>query len=249
MQYTLKQKRNITLLLALVPFLMGIGIDLYVPSLPAIAHDYQVDNTLVQLTISIYMLGYALGQIFLGVISDSLGRKKVILFSGVFYTLISLLSAYSSDISILILLRFLQGIGIAGLGVVARAIATDCFQDLDLTKAMATFSLSWALGPILGPFIGGYIQDYFNWQVDFYLFAVYGGVISIFIAMTLPETQHEVVSMNFSNILQRFKMILLDPIFLLGSLVASLAYSVLVIFNVIGPFLVQDILKYSAIDY
>ena len=240
----LQDKKNITILLITIPFLMGIGIDLYVPSLPSIANYFQVTHAYVQFTIAAYMFGYGLGQLFLGVLSDSLGRKKIILYSGFFYTLISYISVYSPTISLLILCRFLQGIGISGLGVVARAIATDCFKnsEINLAKAMATFSLSWAIGPIVGPWIGGYIQHYFNWQANFYAFAFYGLLLCVFMLTSLPETHRELIPFNFSNIKNNFKNILLNPIFLLTLCVASLAYSVLVIFNVIGPFLIQDIL-------
>jgi len=164
------QKRAISVFLHLVAFLMGIGIDLYVPSLPAIADYFNATSHAVQITIGIYMFGYAIGQLFLGILSDSFGRRKIIILSGFFYTLASLLAAFSPNIFLLITYRFLQGLSISGLGVVARAVATDMFDGLDLAKSLASFSLSWAIGPILGPFIGGYIQHYFDWKTNFYVF-------------------------------------------------------------------------------
>ena len=83
---------------------MGCSVDLYVPSLPAIVHSFHVDNNLVQMTIALYMLGYGLGQIVLGILSDVYGRKKIVIFSTILYAFISFLIAiYSPNIACLIL--------------------------------------------------------------------------------------------------------------------------------------------------
>lgn len=249
MQYTISQRRSIIILLLIVPFLMGMGIDLYVPSLPAIVDYFKVSSHLVQITIGFYMLGYAVGQVFLGVLSDSVGRRKILLTSGLFYTIVSFLAAFSSNIYVLIFYRLLQGIGIAGLGVVVRAIATDCFVGIDLTKALTCFSMSWAMGPIIGPFIGSYLQQNFNWHTDFYFFGIYGAIILLFTMATVPETKFELLPFDAKGLFEVFRRVLMHPVFMYGSLITALIYAVLVIFNIVGPFLIQNVLHYSVIDY
>ena len=232
-----------------IPFLLGLGIDLYTPSLPAIENYFQTGSANVQLTISFYMLAFGVGQLFLGVLSDNIGRRKIILFSGLFFTIVSFLAAFSSNIYLLIFYRFLQGLGTAGLGVVIRAVAVDRFSGIDLVKAMTYITISWALGPIIGPFIGGYLQYYFNWQANFYFFGLYGLFIFIHSFFTLQEIQFIASSSNMVEICRRIKNIVIHPVFLYGSILLGLTYALLVLFNVVGPFIIQNTLKYSAMAY
>ncbi|MFN3233829.1 MAG: multidrug effflux MFS transporter [Gammaproteobacteria bacterium] len=243
------KKTSIMVLLFFVPFLMGMGVDLYVPSLPAIAIFYQTDPHWVQLTIGLYMLGYGVGQLFLGVLSDSLGRKKIMLMSGISYVIISYVASVSPEVWFLNLARFIQGFGIAGLGVAVRAVASDCFNDLDLTKALTCFSMSWALGPIIGPFLGSYLQHFFGWKANFYFFAIYGAIITFYIVLFIPETIETRHPLHLKILYNSAKVICKNKTFIAASLIASLVYSVLVLFNVVGPFLIQKVLHYTVIDY
>ncbi len=243
------QKRHIFVLLFLIPFLMGTGVDLYVPSLPAIQSYFNAPKHLVQFTIGSYMLGYAIGQLLLGVLSDSLGRKKILVVSGMVFTLVSFLSVFSVSINMLIVLRFFQGFAIAGAAVVCRAIVTDCFSGLARTTAMTYLSTSWALGPILGPFIGGYLQDYFNWQADFYFFGVYGLLTFVYAGIVLVETHLHLVPFLPGKIARTLHEVVTHPLFIIYSIIGSLIYAMLVVFNVVAPFLIQATLQYSAIAY
>ena len=250
MENCLCKKQRVIFLLIIVPLLMGMGVDLYVPSLPAITHYFHVNSGLTQLTIGFYVLGYGVGQLFLGVLSDSFGRRKILLLSGIFYMLFSLSASISPNIYMLILCRFLQGVCIAGLGAVCRAMAADCFLDkLALTKAITYYSISWALGPIIGPFIGGYLQHYFNWKADFYFFFLYGLFVFTYIVFLVPETFFDLQPFHPVKIFRIMKKISISPLFLIYTFLASLIYGILVVFNVIGPFLIQGELKYSAVSY
>lgn len=249
MQFTTKQKHYIIVALIIMPFLRGMGVDLYVPSLPAIAHDFQAPNHLVQLSIAVYMLVYGIGQIFLGILSDSVGRKKILLSSALFYTISSFLAAYSPNIYFFLLCRALQGLGVAGMGISTRAIATDCFSGLSLNKVMSYIATSWSLGPIIGPFIGGYFQNYFNWQTDFFFFGFYGLIIFIYAFVAVPETHIELSPLHPVKIYHSIKTVITHPFFVICAVLLALIYSALVIFNIIGPFLIQNVLKYSAVAY
>jgi len=249
LQLSSAQKKHILVLLFLIPFLLGIGIDLYVPSLPAIKHYFQAPKTLVQLTIGLYVLGYAFAQLLLGVLSDSLGRKKILVVSGMLYTLISFMGVFSVNIEMLLLCRILQGCAIAGASVVCRAIVADCFTGLARAKAMTYFSTSWAFGPVIGPFIGGYLQDYFNWQANFYFFGIYGLLTFVYAAIVLPETHLHLAPVHPRKIAKTVFEVMSHPQFMRYAMIASLIYAMLVVFNVIAPFLIQETLHYSAIAY
>lgn len=248
MQNSNALKRKIVILNILIPFLAGTAIDLYVPSLPAITNYFHVPNHLVQLGIGLYMLGYGVGQIFFGILSDSWGRKKVLLGSVIFFTAVSLLAVWSPNVQLLNICRLLQGLAIAGLAT-GRAVTMDYFADLELTKAITAISISWSLGPIIGPFIGGYLQHCFGWQADFYFFGGYGIALLLYIALFLPETHTNLLTLDLPNIYRVIAAVITKPIFWCYSLLISLTYAALVIFNVIGPFLIQVVLKYSVVEY
>lgn len=246
--YSLIQHRVVLVLSFLIPFLLGTGVDLYIPSLPVIAHYFKASPSDVQWTVSIYMLGYGVSQLFWGILSDGLGRKKILWISAVSYTLVSFLSAFSPTIDYLIFYRLGQGLSIGGMAVIGRAILTDSFSGLALSKSMNCFSLSWSIGPIIAPFIGGYLQHYFNWQANFYFFGTYGVLILIYM-IWLTETHTQLLPLCLKHICQSIKMMLTHKLFLLYSVLCSLTYAFLVVFNMIAPFLIEDVMRYSVLQY
>lgn len=248
-EVTKTERIFITVFNIIAPFLIGTAVDLYVPSMPRIAAYFHTTESMVQLTISLYMLGYAGGQLFAGILSDSFGRRRVFLFSLLFFVIVSFIAAQSPSIYILILCRFLQGLGIAGIGVSRRALVTDCFSGIELAKAMTLISISWAMGPIVGPYIGGYLQHYISWRANFYYFGIYGLLILIPSFFVLPETNLSPQKLRIKTVAQSMRTVLTSSAFMLGVLLLSLIYSLFVIFNTIGPFLIQITLKYSAIAY
>lgn len=232
-----------------IPFLMGLGVDLYVPSLPKISEYFNTPSIFVQSTISLYMLGYGIGQLFLGVLSDSYGRKKLLIFSGLVFTTVSFLSITSNSIFILNMYRFIQGLGIAGLAVVARAMIVDVYKGKFFSKAIIYFGLSWSLGPIIGPFIGGYLQTMFNWKASFYLFGIYGLIIFLLASIKLPETNKSLTNFEYKIFYKNIKKICLCPSFILITIIGGIGYGMIVVFNTVGPFLIESTLKYSAFEY
>lgn len=246
---TVSQKRHITIFNIVVPFLIGITIDLYVPSLPHIAAYYHVSKDLVQFTVALYLLGYGIGQFVLGILSDTFGRRKIFLTSTVFFVAVSFLSALSPNIYVLNLCRFLQGLGIAGMAASRNALAMDCFSGVELAKVMAVISTSWAIGPIVGPYIGGYLQHCFGWKSSFYFFGFYGLFIFLFTIKALPETNLDPQIFRAKRIFNSLRVIIKHPAFMMGMIILALSYSMIVIFNTIGPFLIQGVLRYSAVTY
>ncbi len=250
---SLLQQKKLKILFLLLPFLIGLCVDLYIPSLPKITIYYNIQISIVQLTITSYLLGYSAGQILLGTLSDYYGRKRILLFSCICCALVSFVSGFSPNIYYLIVFRLFQGIAIAGLGSVIRAIATDCFAGIALNNIMSNIALSWGLGPIIGPFLGAYLQYYFNWKANFIFLGLYGTFLSIYIAVMIPETNKNITTINYGALKElciNIKNILIHPIFLCYTVLLSLIYGgVLILFNITGPFLIQNVLKYSVINY
>jgi MFS transporter, DHA1 family, multidrug resistance protein len=240
------QKRNTIFFLLNSAFLVGLATDLYVPSLTVIRSEFHVINQLSQMTVSIYFLGYGIGQFFLGLISDSIGRKKIIVISSLSFVIASFLTPVSYNIYFLIFFRLFQGICLGGLIANCRALCSDCFSGLSLNKIMTYFSACWSISPIIGPFIGSNLQHFFNWQANFYFLGIYGLVVTIS-SLSLAETKVEFL--HHSEIIQNLKYVSKHKIFLYSTIILSFIYSILIIFNIIGPFLIQDVLRYSVRDF
>jgi predicted MFS family arabinose efflux permease len=195
------------------------------------------------------MLAYGFGQSVLGIISDYTGRKKIMVPCAAIYVLASILSAFSPNITFLIFYRFIQGLCLGGLATVIRAIAVDVFPGIQLMKAMSNISISWSLGPIIGPAIGSHLQHYWNWQAGFFFFGTYGFIILLAIQFFLPETLRQKTPLSSKTIVRNVKQITSHSIFLCMALIGSFIYALFILFNVIAPFLLENILQYSVIDY
>lgn len=243
------QKKIALFLVVSISFLMGIGIDLYVPSLPDISSYYHSPIRDVELSISLYLLGYGLGQTILGIISDSYGRKKVFIFSSLLFSMTSILCAFSSNIYQLNIFRFIQGLAIAGLASGMRAIIVDLFEGLELKKMANYFALSWALGPIIAPFIGANLSDYFGWKSNFYLLSVYGFLVFIVCFLFFRESNKKQIKFDIKTIKSNFIEIITNKKFTLISIMYGLSYSSVLIFNTVGPDLIEMKFKYSIVDY
>ena len=246
----LRENRALRLgiILMMVP-LSGASIDIYVPSLPAITNDFGVSVQLVQWTIPSYLIGYSLAELFYGALSDAWGRRRLLLAALALYTAASLLASFASTVSILIILRFVQGLGVAGPGVLARAIASDTVDADRLPTVTNYITLAWALGPILAPMIGGYLQHILGWRAVFYFLAIYGCLALLLVSFLLPETNPHRHQLKVRTLLDDCKTVLASSVFLGCTSVLSIIYAYLVLFNVVGPFLIQVVLHQSAIVF
>jgi MFS transporter, DHA1 family, multidrug resistance protein len=239
---------RLCILLLMVP-LTGATIDIYVPSLPAITNYFGASIQLVQWTIPSYLIGYSIAQLFCGALSDAWGRRGLLLAGMGLYTAASFLAAFSPGITALILIRFVQGLGVAAPGVLARAIASDSFESDRLPVVTNYITLAWALGPILAPLVGGYLQHVLGWKAVFYFLTAYGGVVFGLIYLLVPETNAHRHPTDWGKLLAHYRAVLASRVFLGCALVLAITYALLILFNVVGPFLVQVVLHQSPLVF
>ncbi|MCP3941758.1 MAG: multidrug effflux MFS transporter [Desulfobacteraceae bacterium] len=233
----------------LMPPLMGMGIDLYIPSLPWIVKSLHTNKEMVQLTIAIYLAGNAAGALFFGVVSDNHGRKRPLIAGIIGYVGVCLLIIAIPNIWALLTLRFLQGFFTGATGTAFRAMITDAFEPgTERQQMTASCTLAWSLGPIIAPFIGGYLQHYFNWQANFVFYIGYVLLLFVF-TMTIPETHPSPKPMTLKAALGQYRNIFSHGLFWVAASIMGLTYGMLVIFNVIGPFLIQTVLHFSPIQF
>lgn len=163
------QGRPFRVLLGAQSMVSSLAVDMSLPALPAIAAAFGTDAARAQLTIGIYLLGYAAGQLFYGPLSDRYGRRPVLLIGMTIYALSGFLCALAPTIDTMIALRLMQGFGGAAGVVVTRAAARDHFGGRDLAQMMSSITAVQAFGPLLAPVIGGVLATHFRWEIIFFV--------------------------------------------------------------------------------
>lgn len=172
------------LLVALGP----LTIDMYLPALPRIAEELSVSSSIAQLTLTGTLAGLAIGQLVIGPLSDSLGRRKPLMAGIVLHMLASLLCMFAPDITTLGIARGLQGVGAAAAMVVAIAIVGDLFSDSAAATVMSRLMLVLGAAPVIAPSLGAVVLVQASWQWVFAVLVVLAGGLLLLAALALPET-------------------------------------------------------------
>jgi DHA1 family bicyclomycin/chloramphenicol resistance-like MFS transporter len=238
---------------AIVCFLIvpmsGLCIDLYAPSLPAIADAFSVSVILTKYSISFYLLSFGIFQLFAGPITDKFGRKKPILIGLIGFVIVSYGMTLLTNFYLFLVFRVLQGACISLSGVSARAIIPDVFTGHEYRKMMNYMTIIWALGPIVAPFVGGYLQHYLGWKSSFYFLSAYGLLMCVLASIFYHETIQRKIPFSPKSIAMGYLEMILHRRFVLGTICLGLLYSFLVIFSMVGVFIIENTLGYSAVVF
>ncbi|MDL4840188.1 Bcr/CflA family efflux MFS transporter [Aquibacillus rhizosphaerae] len=185
-----KERLGLAFLLAMLGILGPLNIDMYLPSFPGIAEDLNARASLVQLSLTACLIGLAIGQIFVGPISDAQGRRKPLLISISLFAIASLLCALAPNITTLVVARFLQGFTASAGIVLSRAVVRDVFSGRELTKFFALLMVINATAPMIAPMAGGAILLLPNasWHTIFFFLSLLGLIIVVTVALKLEET-------------------------------------------------------------
>jgi DHA1 family bicyclomycin/chloramphenicol resistance-like MFS transporter len=225
-------------LTALGPF----TIDLYLPAFPSLQRDLGVTEAAVQLTLTGTIVGFALGQLVVGPLSDKVGRRIPLIVATSLHVLASIGAALSDDIGMLMVFRVLQGVGAAGGGVVALATVRDLFSGYTLVRMFSYLALVNGMAPIFAPVIGSQLLLVVEWPGVFWFLACYGILViiavSIFIIETLPAERRK---SSGATALQRYRAVLTDRVFIGVLLVGGMNFSGLFSYLSASPFLFQNL--------
>ncbi len=167
----------------------AVTIDLYLPTLPAIARDYGTSDAAVQLTLSTFFVGMAVGQLFFGPLSDRIGRRPTILMGCGVYLLASIICALAPSIEVLVAGRFFQALGCCAAMVTCRAIVRDRYDHRDSARIFSLLMLVLAIAPLLAPTIGGWIAMVAGWHAVFLVFVGIGVVVGLAVFWRLDESR------------------------------------------------------------
>lgn len=242
--------RSLLLLLMLAMVILGqISVDIYLPSFPAIVDNLMTTAGAVKLTLTAYLIGVAVSQLFYGPLSDSYGRRRLVMLGLLIYVVGTFLCWQAKSIHLLLAARILQGVGAGSCIVIARAMARDLYQGSDLARVSSYLSMVWALVPILAPVLGGYIQDSLGWRANFSLLFFSLCVFFVIILLRLTETNITPISLAAGRVIDNYRKLLTDRHFMGYAFCPTLMFGTSVAFNVATPFLIQDKLGFSASHY
>lgn len=186
---------KIVFILGLLAMLMPLSIDMYLPALPVISAQFGVPAGSAQMTLSTYILGFALGQLFYGPMADSFGRKPVILGGTLIFAGAAVACAQAQTIDQLIVMRFFHGLAAAAASVVINALMRDIYPKEEFSRMMSFVMLVTTIAPLVAPMAGGAVLVWFSWHVIFWILALAAllasAMIFFFIDETLPAERRQ----------------------------------------------------------
>jgi MFS transporter, DHA1 family, multidrug resistance protein len=204
-----------------------LSTDLYLPSLPVLVQAFDSDVSTVQLTLSVFMAGFAASQLIYGPLSDRFGRRPVILIGLVLFFIASIACAYASSIEQLIGARFLQALGGCVGPVVGRAVVRDVFGRDRAASVLAYMATAMAVAPAVGPLLGGVLTEHVGWRANFVLLA--GLAVTVFIgAWRLLEESNvhrDENALKPTRLLGNYMILLRDRAYLGFALTTTLVFA------------------------
>ncbi|ABM01651.1 drug resistance transporter, Bcr/CflA family protein [Shewanella amazonensis SB2B] len=182
-------QRNLLPILMSLVLLSPLAIDIYLPSMPAMALDFSVDERQVQSTLVLFLFAMGVGQVLIGPLADRYGRRPVALFGTVLYVISSLLAMAALEFELLQLARLLQGLAACSTSIVAFSAVRDSYSSADSARIYSYLNGAICVIPALAPTLGGLLAIQFGWRSTFAFMAFYGLVMLLVVGYRLPETR------------------------------------------------------------
>ena len=249
MKMTRRSRMILIAFLGIMSAMAPLATDMYLPALPELSAEFSASTSATQLTLTMTLLGMAVGQIFLGPLSDMYGRKRPLFAGMVAFALVSAGCFYASSIEPFLALRFLQGFaGSSGL-VISRAIARDVAEGVELTRFMAILMLVNGLAPILAPVAGGQILAFSSWRIIFAVLAVIGVLLAVWTLKTRETLAKEERQKNMAASFHAFPALLRDRYFFGHCLVQCFVFASFFSYIAGSSFVFQNIYGISAQGY
>ncbi|MDD5030019.1 MAG: multidrug effflux MFS transporter [Rhodoferax sp.] len=227
----------LAMLLAVLAMLGPFSIDTYIPAFAGIAQSLGATPVQMQQTLSAYLFGFAFMSLFHGAISDSVGRRPVVLWGLAAFALASLGCALSQSIGQLIFFRALQGLTTGAGIVVSRAVVRDMFAPAQAQKVMSQITIYFGVAPAVAPMMGGLLFASLGWHSVFWFLTLVGVVLWAANYRLLPETLHlsQRQPLNVRNLLQGYWQLGLDPRFLLLALASGIPFNGMFLYVLSAP--------------
>ena len=237
-----KPKPSLVLLVA-IAMLGTMALHMFIPALPATAADLQASPGMIQLTVTLFLVGLAVGQLIYGPLSDRYGRRPMVIFGLSLYASSSLLAAFAGSAGELIVARVFQSLGACSGLVLGRAMVRDGTSNLEAARMLAILMTAMTITPALAPGIGGYVTAWVGWRGTFAVLASIGTVVLLIALLILPETnRHRTPLPGIMPMLRSYRTLLGMRVFRGYAVGGCCTSTSLYAFFSASPFLFMDVL-------
>jgi DHA1 family bicyclomycin/chloramphenicol resistance-like MFS transporter len=231
-------------LLACLGMLGAFSIDTYLPAFAGIARSLEATPVQMQQTLSAYLLGFAVMNLFHGALSDSFGRRPVVLAGIGVFTLSSLGCALSHSIGALVVFRLIQGMSSGASMVVSRAIIRDMFPPEDAQRVMSQVTIYFGVAPAIAPIVGGLLFVHLGWHAIFVFLTFVGAALWLLTWRMLPETLHASQAQSFHpvHLLRGYWQLASSPRFLALALASGVPFNGMFLYVLSAPVFLGELL-------
>lgn len=237
------------LILVAVSAIGPLALNMFMPSMPGLQATFGVSYGTVQLTLTLYLIGLAVCQLFYGPLSDRYGRRPLLLAGLALFVIASIASALATSIETLILARLVQALGGASGIVLSRAIVRDLYQGEKAASVLGYITMAWVLAPMVAPVIGGYLDQLWGFRSSFVLLAFIGALTLIIAWFTLHETNFNRRSDGRLWQSAHYGRIFASSQFRGYAMTLAFASAAFFTFLAFAPFLTVNIMGRSAMEY
>lgn len=215
---------------------VAFSFDIYTASMPQMLQCFSCSQEEIQSSITIAILGGCISTLIIGPLSDTFGRRVLLIIFQILYTISSFVAAISNSLELLLLMRFLQGLAGSGPIVLGYAVIKDISQGPQTAIYFSYITTTITTSLIVAPIIGGYFATYFDWTASFFLLAVFGLLSTIVMILFLPETLKHRKKLSFKNSLTTYKSILANKSFMIAAFIPAIMLGGFMAFVTNAPF-------------
>ena len=229
-------------MMAMLVATVAMSIDAILPALSLISEEFTPQSpNQAQMVLSTFVIGMAAGTLFTGPLSDSFGRKSVIYFGTSLYIFTSILCVISHSFEVILVARFLQGVGASAPRVIAQALVRDFYQGREMARISSFIMIVFALVPAVAPLLGSFVIIMFEWRAIFVMFIIFVVASTLWVGIRIDETVtiERRIEFRLDQFLQATKEVLHNPMIQMSIITLVFAYSILFT----GIFLIQPVFE------
>lgn len=225
--------------------------DMYLPALPQMVSELSLTTQQAQLTLTVWFIGMACTPLLFGAISDRFGRRPILLAGGLVFILTSIICAMTSDITTLLVTRFIQGCAIPSMMVAGYACIHELYDHKEAIRILAIMGSVTVLAPAFGPLLGALLLYLGSWRLIFIVIALMASIAICFLFYRMPEThtvdKHE--PLHLGNLFASYWRVLTNKAYMLQLAILAALFSGFIVWITVSPFLVISSFHYSTIAF
>lgn len=243
----IKAPIGLVILLTSLVMVGQMSTSLYLPSLPSLAQDLDVDAPGVKMTMTVFLAAFAAAQLFFGPLSDRFGRRPALFLGLALYLFGTAACAFAPNLPALIAGRFVQGFGACAGPAIARAIVRDKYERAEAARVLAYIGMAMAVGPAIGPIIGGVLQVNFGWRANFTALVIFGILVWVAAARGLPESLRspDPGAIAPRRLARNYALLLSNRVYVGNMLVTAFIFGGLFTYGTGVPFVLIELLGMS----